>query len=76
MQCRDAATGRDPHALAHRLDVLLGRHADEARLEAPGRLLVEDARRLAGLVPDDDAALDLEVAARERERAELSQSAW
>ena len=71
VQRRDAAPGRDLDALAHRLDVLLGRHLDEARLEAPRRLLVEHAGRLAGLVPDDDAALDLEVAARERERGRV-----
>src|SRR5205814_10382661 len=35
VQRRDDARGRDAHALAHVLDVLLRRHMDEARLEAP-----------------------------------------
>ncbi len=65
---RDSARGGDPDALAHRFDVLVGGDGDESAFEAPRCFLVEDARRLACLVPDDDAAFDLEVAARERER--------
>jgi hypothetical protein len=65
---RDAAGGGDLDAVAHRLDVLLGGHVDEPSLEAPRRLLVEDSGRLAAVVPDDDAAVDLKVACGERER--------
>ena len=64
---RDPACRREPHAVAHRLDVLLVRRARVPLFELPGRALVEDARRLPACVADDDAALDLEVAVRERE---------
>jgi hypothetical protein len=64
----DAARRGDPHAFAHRLDVLVVGHLDEPALERPRRLLVEHAGRLAALVPHDDASLYLEVAACERER--------
>ena len=49
---------------------------DEARAEPPGRLLAQDPGRLAALVPLDDAAVDLEVAAASASAAELSQSEW
>src|SRR4051794_9969189 len=68
VQGRDPPRRRDPHALAHRLDVLVVRRARVALLELPRRALVEDAGRLAAGIPDDHAALDLEVAAGERER--------
>ena len=68
---RDAPRGGDLDAFAHRLDVLLVGHAREPALEAPRRFLVEDAGRLACLVPDHDTAFDLEVAAGERERCRV-----
>ena len=68
MQCRDAARGGDLDAVSHRLDVLLVGDTGEARLEAPRRLLVEHAGRLAAPVTHDDTSVDLEVAARDRER--------
>jgi hypothetical protein len=62
------ARSRDLHPVAHRVDVLLGRHLGEPLLEAPRRLLVEHPGRLPALVAHDHAAaLDLEVASRERE---------
>ena len=68
VQGSDAAGSRDLDAVAHRFDVLLVGHLDEPALELPRSFLVEDAGGLALLVADDDAAVDLEVAAGERER--------
>ena len=69
VDARDAARVRELHAVAHRVDVLvvgdvrgsasLNRHAASSRSTPVG-----SPRRVAL----DDAALDLEVAARERER--------
>jgi hypothetical protein len=65
---RHAPRRGDLDAGSHRLGVLLVRHVRESALELPRRLLVEDAGRVAALVANDDTAVDLEVAARERER--------
>ena len=67
----DAARVRELDSGSHRLEVLLvvGQHV--ALLELPGRLLAQDAGRLALGVPLDDAARDLEVAVRERERGRV-----
>src|SRR5581483_8069554 len=64
----DAARGRDLHPLAHRVDHLVGRVRAVAVLEPPRGLLAQDSRRLAVLVALDDATLDVELAAGERER--------
>ena len=63
----DPSRQRDPHAGAHRLDVLLVGHPQKTLLEPPGGLLAEDAGRLSVLVALDDAARHLEVAVRECE---------
>src|SRR5205814_648820 len=57
----DPAGRRDPHTVAHRLDVLLVGHTRKAPLELPRCLLVEDARRRTALAADDDASLDLDA---------------
>ena len=56
---------------AHRVEVLVVRHAQVPLLEPPRRLLAQHAGRLAALVALDDAARDLEVAVR-RARARPS----
>src|SRR5207248_8300764 len=63
----DPARRGDLDSVAHGRDVLLGWDLDEPALELPGSLFVEHSRRLAPVVPDDDSALDLEIAVRERE---------
>src|SRR5262249_30252682 len=63
----DTARGGKLEPASHRLDVLVVGGAEVALLEPPGRLLAEESRRPARLVPLSDAALDLEVAVRERE---------
>ena len=65
MTPREAATLQPG---AHRVEVVVVRDDQVPLLEPPGRLLAQDAGRLAARVPLDDAALDLEVAVRERER--------
>ena len=64
----DPARRGDLQPGAHRLDVDVVGNAEIALVEAPRRLLPQDARRLAALVALDHAALHLEVAAGERER--------
>ena len=51
-----------------RLDPLVLGREHVAVAEPPGRLLAQDARRLAVGVPFDDAAVDVEIAARGGER--------
>ena len=59
---------REPQAVAGRVhELVLARHR-EAGAELPCRLLAQDAGRLAGSVPLDDASLHLQVAVGERER--------
>ena len=67
----DAPRVREAHPHARRLDPFVLRGHDVAVAEAPGRLLAQHARRLAALVPLDDAAVDVEVAARGRERGRV-----
>src|SRR5205823_2042812 len=67
----DAAGRREPDAGSHGLDVLGLGNRQVALLEAPGRLLAQDARGLPVLAALDDAALDLEIATRERERGRV-----
>src|SRR6185312_5621315 len=62
----DAALVRELHADAHRLDVIVRRVLEMALLEVPRGLLAQHARRRAVRVALDDAAGDVEVAARER----------
>src|SRR5205823_2440630 len=57
-----------PYAGPHCVEILLVRPDHVALLEAPRRLLAQHAGRLARRVTLDHAALDLEVAAGERER--------
>ena len=64
----DAARVRELHARAHRVDVLVGGNRQVALLEPPRRFLAQHPGRLAVRVALDDAAVDLEVAAGERER--------
>ena len=67
VDARDAARGRDREPFAHRVDVLVVGHGEVPVLEPPAGFLAKNARRLALLVPLDDAARDLEVAVRDRE---------
>ena len=67
----DAARVGQLDSSARRLDPLVLGREDVAVAEAPGRLLAEDAGRLAILVPLDDPTRDLEVAARRRERGRV-----
>jgi hypothetical protein len=67
MDGRDAARVRDPDPSAAGLDHLVLGGAGIRVAEVPGALLAQDAGRLAGLVPLDDAARHLELAVRERE---------
>ena len=64
----DAALVAMRMPVARRLDPLVLRDGDVPLAELPGGLLAQDPGRLAVLVALDDAAVDLEVAARERER--------
>ena len=64
----DAARVRELDARARRVDELVLGDDDVTVAEAPRRLLAQDARRLAGAVALDDAAVDVEVAARAGER--------
>ena len=52
----------------HRVDVDVVGDDEVAFLEPPRRLLAQDSRRFALRVPLDHAALDLEIAAGQRER--------
>ena len=63
-----AARVRELDTGSHGFEVLGGGDLQVAILEPPGRFLAENPGRLAARVPLDDAALDLEVAAGERER--------
>ena len=62
---------RDGEADAHRLEVHVVGHAQVTLPEPPRRLLAQHAGRLAAGVALDDAALDLEVAARQGERGRV-----
>src|SRR5581483_9168286 len=62
---------REPEGGAHRLQVLVVRRLDVALLELPGRLLAEHAGGGAALVALDDAAGNLEIAVRARERGRV-----
>src|SRR6266849_9694596 len=63
---RHAARLRQPDPGPHRLHVLVVRDAQVELLEAPGRLLAEDAGRLAAPVELDDAPVDSEIAVSQR----------
>ncbi len=67
----DAARVRELHADAHRVDVLVVGDAQVPLLEPPRRLFAKHAGRLAVRVALDDAAVDVEVAAGERERGRV-----
>ena len=67
----DPARVRELDPGARRLDPLVLGREHVAVAEAPGRLLAEDARRLAVLVTLDDPARDVEVAACGRERGRV-----
>ena len=68
---RDPARHGDPHALPRGLDHLVLGRTDVAVAEVPGALLAQHAGRLALSVAHDDAAIDLQVAVRTRERGRV-----
>ncbi len=61
------ASVRQPDSRTGRLDPLLLRDVDETFAEAPRRFLTEDPGRLAGLVPLNDPAGDLQLTSSECE---------
>ena len=67
----DAALVGEPNAGPHRLEVLLVGPDHVPLLEPPRGLLAQHAGRLAGRVALDHAALDVEVASRQRQRSRV-----